>query len=256
MANASEGLEMRAFIKNFLKKCVDATVIRFLTYVILRLNEHSADFKLNLNYLLWERALHESVDFVQAYIGQVLVLRQITNIWDYTIQKIKEQDREGVALEFGVFQATSLKYFAKRLPGLRFYGFDSFEGLAVDWAGHQFPKGTFNLHGKLPRVPTNVALIKGWFDQTLPPFRDTVLARQNLRFLHVDGDTYQAAKIVLEGLAGYLKPGTLVLFDELIGYPNWQNGEYKALQEVAAQHGLNYRFLAFCTQQALIEIVS
>lgn len=46
-----------------------------------------------------------------------------------------------------------------------------------------------------------------------------------------------------------------ILFDELIGYPNWQNGEFMALGEAKEKFSFNYRFLAFSSEQALIEIV-
>ena len=44
----------------------------------------------------------------------------------------------------------------------------------------------------------------------------------------------------------------MILLDEHHGYPNWQNGEFKALNEVLGPD--EYRYLAFSAQQAVIRI--
>ena len=59
-------------------------------------------------------------------------------------------------------QSSKLKYY-------KLYGFDSFKGLPEkqrDW----YDKGSFNRNGNLPKVNSNVKLIKGWFNETLMKF--------------------------------------------------------------------------------------
>lgn len=77
----------------------------------------------------------------------------------------------------------------------------------------------------------------------------------DVRFIHIDGDTYEAAKVVLYTLASQLKPGALILFDEYLGYPNWKNGENKALVEAKEKFGLKIRYRAFTTYQSLVEVL-
>ena len=208
-----------------------------------------------LHSLLWESAARESADFVKQYIGEVLIFKSFHQIHDHAIERIKEQKIGGVCLEFGVYKGRSINYFASRLPELDFVGFDSFEGLAEDWTGHHARKGTFNLDGELPEVKQNVRLVKGWFDQTLPKYCQESLRGKSVRFIHVDGDTFEAATIVFKNLSGHLKPGVLILFDELIGYPNWKNGEFLAWKNITSEHSINFRYISFCTHQALVEII-
>lgn len=242
-------------MKKFIQNLLDKTLIPAVNYIVVRTNGKSNQYKLNVHDLLWERATSESADFVQQHLGETLVFSTITQIWDYSIQKIGSQKIDGVCLEFGVHSGSSINYFANRLPELEFTGFDSFEGLAEDWKGHHRNKGSFDLGGNLPKVRTNVHLVEGWFDQTLPIYCKDSLHDKSVRFVHIDGDTFEAAATVLENLAGNLKPGVLILFDELIGYPNWQNGEFLAWKNISSTHNINFRYLGFCTHQALIEII-
>src|ERR1700759_244538 len=68
-------------------------------------------------------------------------------------------------LEFGVYKAGMINYQARKFPALHFVGFDSFEGLQEQWSG-MAPQRTFDLGGRLPKVRSNVALIKGWFAES------------------------------------------------------------------------------------------
>lgn len=43
-----------------------------------------------------------------------------------------------------------------------------------------------------------------------------------------------------------------MIFDELIGYPNWENGEIKALNEVMNED--EYSFIGFSNAQVAIVI--
>ena len=124
----------------------------------------------SLHHELWVRAVRESADFVENYLTEALVFEEIEQIWDFAIQKIKEDyspgggdGKGGICLEFGVFKGHSINYFSSRLNQLEFHGFDSFEGLREDWLGHMLQKGTFDLKGKIPSVNKNVIIYKGFF---------------------------------------------------------------------------------------------
>ncbi|MCE0506816.1 TylF/MycF family methyltransferase [Roseivivax sp. GX 12232] len=161
----------------------------------------------------------------------------------------------GLIAEFGVWRGHGVNLFAKGAPDREVWGFDSFEGLEEDWTGHAKggQAGRFSLQGALPEVSDNVHLVKGWVQDTLP---DWLAARPGtaLAFAHMDLDTYSPTRFVLEALAPRLVPGSVLLFDELYGYPGWRHHEWRALSEVLAPE--RYRFLAFSTEAVGIEIIS
>ena len=90
----------------------------------------------------------------------------------------------------------------------------------------------FNLQGQLPKVESNVTLIKGWFNETLPSFLKE--HPEPVALVHIDSDIYSSAKYILETIP--LQDGTIVIFDEFFGYPEWRNGEYKAWNEFLDKH--------------------
>jgi hypothetical protein len=113
-------------------------------------------------------------------------------------------------------------------------------------------KGTFDMGGIPPAVPANVTLIKGWFNETLPPFLQE--HREPFSFVHIDSDTYEAASVILAAAADRIRPGTVVVFDEYFGYRGWRAGESKAWREFAAGRGINYRYLAFHDQAVAVVV--
>ena len=158
-------------------------------------------------------------------------------------------------LELGVWRGTGSNLFAKLLAphGETIHGFDSFEGLEEDWSGRHTSraKGDFSLGGVLPKVRENVNLIKGWVQDTLPPF----LAETDgaVAFVHMDMDTYTPTRFALDALAPRLVPGSVILFDELYGYPGWRHHEQKALEETLPVE--SYRFISFSEEAAAIQMV-
>ena len=70
--------------------------------------------------------------------------------------------------------------------------------------------------------------------------------------MHLDMDTYTPTKFVLEKARNFFDTGTIILFDELYGYPNWQQHEYLALTEVLAPE--DYEFIVFGSEQCAIKI--
>ena len=174
----------------------------------------------------------------------------------YALNAAKENDNASdyFYIEFGVFSGTSINFFSKNLNNKKIYGFDSFEGLKEDWVGTSVPKGTFNLNKKIPKLENNVVPIAGWIQDTLPIF----LKEKNpkINFVHMDVDTYESSKFILEAIKPNLVKGAIILFDELYNFEGWDVGEYKALREVFNDN--EYKFLSFATDssQAVIKILS
>ena len=144
---------------------------------------------------------------------------------------------------------------AKQLKNINetIYGFDTFEGLTEDWLTHVFfPKGSLSLNNKLPKVAKNAILIKGKIQDTLDNFLKDNLKKKIL-FAHMDMDTYASTKFALAKIKPFLEKGSVILFDEFYGYPNWQQEEYKAFTEVFKEN--EYKFIAFCESEAAIQIL-
>jgi hypothetical protein len=152
---------------------------------------------------------------------------------------------EGLILEFGVHQGETVNHIANFFGDRTVYGLDSFKGLKEDWRGHHnMVAGTFDLGGIAPRANANVEFVTGWFDESLPGF----LARHEnskIAFMHVDSDTYEAAKTIF-GLAGRrLAQGSVVVFDEYLNYRGWRIGEFKAWQDFCEATATKYEYLGF-----------
>jgi hypothetical protein len=208
-------------------------------------------YKLSVYELLRERAVADSADYAQLHLDEAMIFENVIGLWGYSVTRAPKGD--GLLLEFGVFKGKSINYFSEQFDGAPFHGFDSFEGLAEDWTGYHLPKGTFDVGGRLPPVPNSVTLHKGWFDKTLPNFLDENPGP--VRFCHIDCDTYESSLYVLKLLSPRLVAGSIIVFDEYFGYPNWRAGEYKAWQEVCAENEIRYRYVAFANMQVSVEIV-
>lgn len=149
--------------------------------------------------------------------------------------------------EFGIFKGESLSHLCALVPDKTVYGFDSFEGLPEDW-GAVLHKDFFKLEN-LPEVPANARLIKGWFKDSLPPF----LSKQPavFAFIHIDCDLYSSTRDVLSAVVSRLKPGTIIVFDELINVVGWEHNEYKAWAECAEENHIRFSYIAFNSEQTL-----
>ena len=202
--------------------------------------------------LVWESAARDSAEFILANMQNAVIFRDRISFWKHVLRIL---DAQGHIFEVGVFQGASINMIAdtilargdKRLV----HGFDSFEGLEEDWSGEALPAGYFNQGGRLPQVRSNVRLHKGWVQDTLVPFIEGE-AEKRIALLHIDTDTYTPARFTLEAALPYLSRGTIIVFDELIGYPNWQEHEYKALTEMLPSE--SYEFVGFTSRQAALRI--
>lgn len=201
--------------------------------------------------LLNERARQTSADFIESHLHTAMLFRNKSVLHSYSIKNIPA---EGMILEFGVRSGTSINLFADILKTTGddrlLFGFDSFEGLSERWVGASGRPGTFSLKGVMPEVRENVRLIKGWIDDTLPKFLE-----QNpgpIAFINIDTDTVSPCRTILELCKPRLVEGSVILFDELLSYPGWKQGEALALAEKLPPE--SYEFEAFSGYEAMIRI--
>ena len=149
----------------------------------------------------------------------------------------------GYCFEFGVYSGYTINQFAELIRDHKqntIYGFDSWKGFSESWTGMNidYPVDHF-ARMNLPMVARNVKLIDGWIENTFPEFvgehREQLLL-DRISFIHIDTDTYTPSKIILGEAKPYFQVGTVIVFDELIGYNGFWRHEWRALKEELADY--------------------
>jgi hypothetical protein len=157
----------------------------------------------------------------------------------------------GLALEFGVYQGTTLKIIAAARNDSGVYGFDSFQGLPEEWR-LDFPPGSFSVD-RQPQID-GADLVVGWFADTLPGFLERHPGPVD--FVHVDGDLYSSAKTVLDLVGPRLRPGSVLVFDEFFNFPGWQDHEHRAWREYVERTGVSFTYegYSYTNEQVIVRI--
>lgn len=203
---------------------------------------------------MYDIALEESARFV---IDNMAGARPFSDCWSYREWVLERAQSEGYFLEFGVADGSTLDFFARIRPDTRFFGFDSFVGLPEFWKDG-FDQGRFS-QPRLPEVPANVELVKGWFSDTIHAFfLKNSFHTNGISFIHVDCDLYSSTRDVLEGCASGLRPGTILAFDEYFNYPGWRAHEHLALVEFSQKKDIGFKYIAYVENgnQVAVEITS
>jgi hypothetical protein len=159
---------------------------------------------------------------------------------------------EGDYLEFGVFRGDRLtqayetatfltkwirsgkdpymkKASTRSLEQMRFFGFDSFEGLPKantidvaqgqeEWIGEGgFSASLEEVTALMPKKGISegrIKLIKGWFNETLTPETKRQLELKSAAIVYVDCDYYESAVPALEFVTDLLVDGSVLIFDD------------------------------------------
>ncbi len=162
---------------------------------------------------------------------------------------------EGDYLEFGVYDGHSFisAYHCARLlmlDQMRFYAFDSFEGLpepaGVDAGGFaHFEKGQYrcdldqferNLVAKSVDLG-RVHCVKGFYRDTLTEATKRSLPLRVAAIVWIDCDLYESTVQALDFVVDYVQDGTVMIFDDWFAYradPN--RGERRAFAEWLGRH--------------------
>lgn len=157
------------------------------------------------------------------------------HIWHHFLKEASSGDS---FLEFGVWNGRSINYMADVRPDCLFHGFDSFEGLPEDWNPAHL-KGHFATDVTKLSFKSNVAIKKGWFCDTVPPWIGNRSSR--VAGLHIDCDIFSSTQTILNQFRGVIcesKP--LVLFDEFYNYREYQEGEFKAFMQFVNDSELEF----------------
>lgn len=159
---------------------------------------------------------------------------------------------EGTVAEFGVMDGRTLRILCEMFNRQTVHGFDSFMGLPEDWR-HDRRSEEFSMGGRIPAdLPENARIWQGMFSDTIPVFASSVNAPLSL--LHIDCDLYRSAREVLFGLAGHIRPGTIIVFDEYINYPGWREHEYKAFSEFCAAYEVGVEYMSFASSYLSVAV--
>jgi Methyltransferase domain len=156
-------------------------------------------------------------------------------------------DSKILYLEFGVASGAATRYWSQILRGrdAHLHGFDTFEGLPVQWTGTR-PKGYFDQGGQSPLIDDGrVDFFKGLFSDTLPRYE---VPEHEKLFVCLDADLYSSTAYVLNWLTGQglIRPGTMLYFDEF----NYAAHELRAFEELCDTTGMVFQLLGVTSDLA------
>ena len=108
-------------------------------------------------------------------------------------------------------------------------------------------RGAFSLGGKPQPKPANVAYRIGYFNEIVPRFLSE--QHDNISFMHVDCDLYSSAVYVLKQCLPRFRNGTVHVFDELVNYPEFKQGEIPTLYVAPRGRGIGLRIIGHVMKQ-------
>ena len=156
--------------------------------------------------------------------------------------------------EFGVWRASSFKYLINVYK--KGYGFDTFTGLPEDWLlGSDIEKkGTYSSDGNVPKIKGGEFVV-GKFEDTLPVFFSE--SRPIASVINFDADLYSSTICALNFSKQVMDKDTILIFDEFIINPSWEQDEFKALNEFCSINQYSYEVIAvsFFTKQVAVKLI-
>lgn len=172
--------------------------------------------------------------------------------WDIDLlRSMCNQRQPGHVMEFGVASGRTIKQIGKFCSNQIVHGFDSFQGLPETWSW-LFPAGSFAQ--RTPRVPKNVRLHVGWFEDTIEDW--CKFNPGPIALLHIDCDLYSSTTTVLNALHPQLVSGTIIVFDEYLNHLGWEFDEFAAWQDYVKKYKIQYQYIGRvgCHQQVAVRI--
>ena len=153
--------------------------------------------------------------------------------------------------EFGVWRGEAFRYLIKTFK--KGYGFDTFEGIPEDW--HHEKTGSYSSDGNIPQIEGGEFIV-GRFDDTLLTFFSE--SRPTASLINFDADLYSSTICALNHSKPVIDQHTLLIFDEFLMNDNWEDDEYKALDEFCLHNSFTYEVLAvsFITKQVAVRLVN
>ena len=94
--------------------------------------------------------------------------------------------------------------------------------------------------------------MEGWVQDTLKDYLEKNNTKIN--FVHMDLDTYESSKFTLETIKPHLCKNAIIIFDQMINFSGWRQGEYKALKEIFKANEYNFKAFNVVGKQVVIQI--
>ena len=170
--------------------------------------------------------------------------------WAFFDSMTNKSKKDRPFYEFGVWRGGSFQYLINTFK--KGYGFDTFEGLPEDW--HQEKQGTYSAEGIIPQIDGGT-FIAGKFEDTLPIFFTE--SRPMASIINFDADLYSSTLCALNHSKPVIDKDTILIFDEFITNKNWEQDEYKALNEFCSNNNFTYEVLAisYFTKQVAVKLI-
>jgi len=172
------------------------------------------------------------------------------NRWQLFDEMIGVSDKSRPFYEFGVWNGISFKYLIKFFK--QGYGFDTFEGIPETW--HKEPKGSYSSYGKIPEIEGG-SFIVGKFENELPKFFKEKRPKASL--INFDADLYSSTICALENCKEIIDKKTILIFDEFFMNENWEEDEFKAINEFCEKYNFDYKVIAvsFFSKQVAVRLI-
>ena len=201
-------------------------------------------FVRKLDSLVWYVRYHR---WLQGHPCRAFVKR--SELREYLVESFFK-DAAVDYFEFGVFQGDTLRWFAlqNQHRASRFFGFDTFMGLPEKWEWAE--KGTFSTGGAVPVIDdARCRFVKGLFQDSLPAFLRT-FAPQHRKLVHLDADLYSSTLFVLVAMGPLLKPGDILLFDEMGTYLH----EFRAFSDFLEVFPVKYELIGTARENTQVAL--
>ncbi len=206
---------------------------------------------LDIGVMLIMRPSKQSLRFAKLIVRvkpdyTMVTVRNLINLYDL-VTRVNDLDLAGDIVECGVWNGGSSAVMGKALAEHKPHGrdraiwcFDSFEGLPhpgqhdgqaeKDAYFKGWNKGSADkvkeAFTKLNLGLTNVNIVPGWFDVTLPAAPISAIA-----LLHIDADWYDSVMTVLRSLYDKVVPGGFVVLDDYDYWPGCNQALFDFLAE-------------------------
>jgi len=147
------------------------------------------------------------------------------------------------------------KMSAKNLEEMRFFGFDSFEGLPKaneidiaegqeEWIGEGgFAAGLEEVKKLVPQegiADGSIKLVPGWFNESLTAETKQKLGLTTASIVYIDCDYYESAVPALEFVTDLLVDGSILIFDDWFLFRGRSDrGEQRAFYEWRERHKID-----------------
>ena len=213
------------------------------------LQAYKGNFDRFNNLLTSQHSNHSFVRSIKWIFSLPTLPKIFFNRLDFFDAVIKLSDNSRPFYEFGVWNGVSFQYLINAFK--KGFGFDTFSGLPEAW--YNMPKGSYSSFGAVPRIEGGEFIV-GKFEDTLPDFFSK--ERPMASLINFDADLYSSTLCALNYSNKVIDEKTILIFDELIMNENWEQDEFKALNEFCDNSGFTYEVIAFSfsTKQVAVKL--